>query len=362
MSMEREKRQNDSLRIELLDGLRFAAALAVMFYHLAFRHWNAHQAGRIEYPVLGHIAQYGYMGVDFFFMISGFVILMTASRGGVRSFLSSRITRLYPAYWFCVTATFLFLLYWYEGAPQAPTFVAFLVNLSMFQALFGIAHIDGSYWTLTIELGFYGLILVVLQFRQMARIDWILAVWLGAAIATDMYSPLRTLGPWIMAGWCHYFVAGALAYRMRVEPFRWYRLALFSLAYLQAARHAHWYMLLKQRLTGVAYDAWVAQSIVALAFIVFLLLAFHPVSFRHKALRPLGALTYPLYLIHGVIGTLLLSNWIEQQQINAWLALLTVIGGMLIAAWGIHTYIERPLATRLRQMLAPQRTVGERFS
>lgn len=217
-----------SIRFELLDGLRFVAALSVMFFHLAFRSWNMNQPGYIEYPLLGEAAKYGYLGVDLFFMISGFVILMSASKGGAGSYLLSRIVRLYPAYWFCVGTTFTFLTYWHWNTTPQLAIKNLLVNLTMLQTFFDEPHVDGSYWTLAVELHFYALILILLISKQLAHIDRVLALWLLAGIAADFLPDLKAYGELYAASWCHYFIGGALAYRLRFAGFNLFRLFLRS--------------------------------------------------------------------------------------------------------------------------------------
>jgi peptidoglycan/LPS O-acetylase OafA/YrhL len=342
----------DAGRFELLDGLRFAAASAVFLFHLAFRAWNETVPGHVEYLWLGHVAKYGYLGVDLFFMISGFVILMSASRGSAREFLLSRVVRLYPAYWFCVAATYSFLVLWYWKTDAAPDPIELLSNLTMFQSAFGMPHLDGSYWTLVVELHFYAVILVVLATRQLAHIDGILAGWLLAGIAADFVPVLKAGSSHYAAPWCHYFVAGALAYRIHEAGLSRFRILFFGLAFVQAARHAHWYMHLKQKLTQVPFEVWVVQVLVAAMFAVFLLLAMGRLQLRLPALRKLGTLTYPLYLIHGLIGSTVLVAWVRDHQGNRWVALGVVTAISLAAAWFINRFIERPGAPRLRRLLA----------
>lgn len=338
-------------RFEFLDGLRFFAALAVMLFHFGFRAWNGDAPGYLEYPFLGHIFKYGYLGVDLFFMISGFVILMSASRGDIASFVRSRLIRLYPAYWFCVAITYVFLSYWQKGNTNTLRIGDFLVNLTMFQSFFNVPHIDGSYWTLVIELHFYMLVALVLWARQVHNIDRILAIWLAAGIAADFLPSLGVVSDLYVGSWCHYFVAGALAYRIRIAGITLFRLMIFVAAFLQATRHAHWFMALKERLTNVAYEPWVVQMIVALMFGVFFLLALGRLNFQNRLLSKLGVLTYPLYLIHGVIGSTLLVFLVRHNEMNRWIALF-IIGCVSIAcAWLIHRYFEYPLALRLRNFL-----------
>src|SRR5262249_17939386 len=100
-----------SKRYYELDLLRFVAAFSVLLFHYTFRGTAAlDHVSDLSYPWLAPVTKDGYLGVDLFFLISGFVILMSASSGSKRQFGVSRIVRLYPAYWVCCTATFLVLL------------------------------------------------------------------------------------------------------------------------------------------------------------------------------------------------------------------------------------------------------------
>jgi peptidoglycan/LPS O-acetylase OafA/YrhL len=94
-------------RVNEIDFLRFFAALMVVFFHYSFRGYAADGMSTMPYPLLAPVAKYGYLGVELFFLISGFVILMTASTGSLKKFIVSRFARLYPAFWACCTVTFL---------------------------------------------------------------------------------------------------------------------------------------------------------------------------------------------------------------------------------------------------------------
>ena len=110
-------------------------------------------------------------------------------------------------------------------------------------------------------------------------------------------------------------------------------------------------MALKERLTNVAYEPWVVQLIVALMFGVFLLLALGRLNFQNRLLEKMGALTYPLYLIHGVIGSTLLVFFVRHYEMNRWIALLIISCVSIACAWLIQRYFESPLALRLRGFL-----------
>lgn len=94
-----------SARLPELDLLRFIAASTVVIYHFCY---TPVVAGVVNTTIFGSVhdlARYGYVGVDLFFVISGFVILMTAARRSPRGFLVHRALRLYPSFWVAVGLT-----------------------------------------------------------------------------------------------------------------------------------------------------------------------------------------------------------------------------------------------------------------
>ncbi|MBB1075267.1 acyltransferase [Rhodoferax sp. 4810] len=86
-------------RLELLDYGRFSATLAVMFFHYFF---NGIQNGKISsfehIPWVIDFAKYGYLGVEFFFMISGYVIFFSSKEKTAGEFGAARVLRLFPAF------------------------------------------------------------------------------------------------------------------------------------------------------------------------------------------------------------------------------------------------------------------------
>ena len=100
-------------RLELLDYGRFFAAIVVVLFHYTF---NGISNGKIT--SIAHtqsvidLTKYGYLGVELFFMISGYVIFFSAKSGSASKFAVGRAVRLYPAYWFAVLFTSVFAFNW----------------------------------------------------------------------------------------------------------------------------------------------------------------------------------------------------------------------------------------------------------
>lgn len=112
------------------------------------------------FPTAFPFAAYGWLGVELFFLISGFVICMSCWGRSVGDFFTSRVTRLYPAYWFAVLATTAVLLLIPGGQKPLP-WPDVLTNLTMLQEPLGVRMVDGVYWTLFAELRFYLLFALV---------------------------------------------------------------------------------------------------------------------------------------------------------------------------------------------------------
>ena len=144
----------DDNRLENLDVLRGIAALSVCFYHFTLK--NEAVLGRAVVPF-----SYGYLGVDVFFVISGFIIPLMLTRIDFRiehigSFLRSRWMRLYPAY---ALAAVVALSLWYLSA-MVPGFrgnefhanpFRLIANALLICDFTGHDWIIPVFWTLAIE-------------------------------------------------------------------------------------------------------------------------------------------------------------------------------------------------------------------
>ena len=79
----------------------------MLLFHYGFRGAAADGFTAVSLPDLTSIAKYGYLGVQLFFIISGFVIAYSAEGRTATGFAIARIARIYPGFVFCMTATFI---------------------------------------------------------------------------------------------------------------------------------------------------------------------------------------------------------------------------------------------------------------
>src|SRR3569833_4223108 len=135
----REPASRAPARLRELDVLRFVAAAAVMLHHFTgvpAPEWPGGSARR-SFPELGPVTRYGFLGVELFFLISGFVILLSAWGRKPGDFVVSRIVRLFPAYWVGVLLSlgaYLAFGSWVSFGPKtAGPLARFLPNQTMLQ-------------------------------------------------------------------------------------------------------------------------------------------------------------------------------------------------------------------------------------
>jgi len=332
-----------------LDVARFLAAIMVVFYHYAFASSAAGNATVVAFPKLGSLSQYGYLGVEFFFMISGFVILMTAIGKTPKQFVISRFVRLYPNYWLGVLITFLVLTF--VGHPKySVTPSQFLVNLTMLQSFLDVPHIDGVYWSLVVELKFYLLTFVamclgILRFRRTLLVVWLV---IAAIITSGVRIPV--VGYFLIPQWAGFFVAGCTFFLIRrfgpSPSLLGIAAASFALALWSSIERGAG---LEERL-GIEFSTPIIVIYTSVFFLFFLLFSLDKLSvLKRPEFVTLGALTYPIYIIHQRVGYVLLNNLGETMPRFA--ALGTTLAVMLFVSWGMHRWFERPFTPVVRRFL-----------
>ncbi|MCK9686506.1 acyltransferase family protein [Scleromatobacter humisilvae] len=331
-------------RCRELDAVRGIAAMLVVFFHYTVRYGDLF--GDLAAPF--H-ATYGFLGVQVFFGVSGFVILMTLERCRTPlDFVRARALRLYPAYWTALLITFVVLLVfplpgrtpgWWQGA----------VNLTMLQAFVNVPHIDGAYWSLEVELVFYAWMLAIFATGWMRNVRWWIVLWLALSIgilvaARLLHRSVPTLADrYLLVEYSAYFSIGAAAYldfrAMRIDRTTW---ALFALA-LAAA--------------------WLSAGLQGLLVAAAMVLLFSLIVLRRAALLNtpllvfLGTVSYPLYLLHQNIGYVIINRLRDHGFEYGW-AVAIAFGVSLAAAAALTFGVERPVQRRVHLWLKRRSSGG----
>ncbi|WP_327089995.1 acyltransferase [Nonomuraea sp. NBC_01738] len=342
--------RNGTDRLYEIDGLRILAALCVVFYHYTFSGWVG-GASPVAFPAESAAAKYGYLGVDLFFLVSGFVVLMSAWNRTPRQFMVSRVVRLYPAYWVGIAITTLVTLTLGRGlyelsAPQV------LANLTMFQAVPDIPNVDVVYWTLWTEMRFYFLILLFTFIGMTrARVTAALWTWLGLTFAVQLGLLPRVADLVVQSEFSHYFVAGMALFMLYRFGLTWQIALIVPICLGNAVYRAIGYSASVGRRYGVEYEPMIVTAVVVVIFLVMTLVALRATRVLAKPwLVVAGSLTYPLYLVHAHVGFILFNR--AGDAVNRYVLLFGLIAVMLAAAYAIHRFVEQPLAPRIKRLLS----------
>lgn len=350
-------------RQPLIDWLRGFAALAVVMFH--YFHASARD-GWVPLktdPLLSLLSSYGYLGVHLFFMISGYVIMMTAQRSTLRRFAASRLSRLLPAFWVCMALTALVELALPDAPIKPESWAQFAANLSMVPTWFGQEPMDGAYWSLTVEITFYLWVALVIVCGQIRRLEWLLLGWLALSLV-NFLRPMYTLQLFTVVQWAPLFTAGAYFYAVRQSG--WTRLrAVGLLASLLLALAYAWVEtgVLTHREALWAFGQGPTHlgtgALVLLFFALFLGIATGRLRVRETRTSDfLGRLTYPLYLIHQHVGYALITAGASlglAATVGSTPLILGVMALAVLVAWAVNVGIEQPFGPRLRRWVEGRR-------
>jgi peptidoglycan/LPS O-acetylase OafA/YrhL len=322
-------------RLELLDYGRFFAAIIVVLFHYTF---NGIVNGKID--SLDHIdsliefTKYGYLGVELFFMISGFVIFNSAKNRTPAQFAVSRAIRLYPSYWFAVIFTSIFAWYW-GGDLMSVNPNQIIMNFTLLQNYLNIAHVDGVYWTLVYEIKFYALVFFLLIIGLQKHLNLLFLLWpIAMLIALIIgHDDLPYLG-----GYFYYFSAGALFALLKIDKSLKIILSIiisFGLGLFYSTEQA----LLKSESMGVVFSEYVVGGIIVSFFVFFIYMNTKKAQLLTLPLsNTLGALTYPVYLIHAHFGYMFISKYGTEE--NKFFIYIVIISIVLSISYFMHKAIE----------------------
>ncbi len=310
--------------MDWLDYVRLPCALWVMAEHYLVISVEGGVVRGLTGPgAAGDLLRFGTMALCAFLMMSGLVVMLMAQRRSTADFVASRFARVYPTFILCMTVTALV-------APYAPPRFAmswgqYAANWAIYAPAFGQRYVDGVYWTLVVEMNFYLLVAALLLTGAIRRLEWAVAVWLAAQVVAALRGVnLPLIGPdycFIAAG-----AAMSLHYQRRAPAFVWPLLLLaFMLCLYSAAYYADSFGFGRP-------GAWAGT---ALIFATFLVMRGRggKLPFAHR----IGSMTYPLYLLHFVIGNAILFHFADAG--NFWWVAGLTMAGMVVAGFVIDDLI-----------------------
>lgn len=350
------------MKLQTLQVGRAVAALMVVSYHLggtfaADKYFDA--------DVLAQVTRFGSSGVEFFFVLSGFIISHVHARdisrpAALLDYLRRRLVRIFPTYWIVlalVAAAPLFLPIVSDRLPrELDVIVKTVLLLPQDDAVVGHmgAPVLTVSWSLQYELIFYALFAAFIASRRLGT-----AVLLLAAAAWALFPgsfPLSFMQPHLFLIFAIGVAVASLArHRLLTErPVRWLAVGLGLVAALAAFEVGEmvWRDLdaAPHRYTIVSLGYGLASGV-----IVFALVAGDHTWRAPHVLVELGGASYVLYLLHYPVISAS-SKVLTLFGTHPLWAMTCFVGILVLCCWVslvIHRHFERPGVAWLQGRMAP---------
>lgn len=339
----------------LIDLGRFVAALSVVCFH-----YFALTSKGLEPGLLKTYLEHGFMGVQLFFMISGFVIFFSL-QGSISRYALGRFLRIYPLFWVCCTITYIVTLL--LGDSHLP-FTTYLYNLLIVNDGKTAYMIDGSYWTLTHEIFFYFYIGIFVYLFGKKHIESFLYIWLGiisSAVLLGLQANIVFKVLLVRSG--YYFIFGGLLALLY---------STWSVSNNSQKMRRIIGMIIAVSMTFVLSSTLYEQTVpvtnsfgmydkgtsimIGLLFVGMVgLVVFSKYVTNKSALKGavvLGGITYPVYLLHQIIGETVLGRigiWGHANVLSVSFVICICLISYILYVHDIR--VRRYLYTRLSKIL-----------
>ena len=321
-----QQSKSSSSHVSSIDALRGIAALAVCFYHFT--------GGFLSKDNFLTVAnQYGYLGVDAFYVISGFVIPFSFSVKNYQitqfwSYFKKRFVRIEPAYWVSIfliifkeiTSSFV-QDYRYFKFPDY-TFAGVGGHFLHINDFFNLPWLQAVYWTLAIDWQFF--IFIGLIFFWVNRAEW----WARYPLYIAFIAVKWWFDPVSSKAWLFYHVTLFLPGMVIFHYKRGYMKRLEFYAVMAAVLYAIFYKMWWNHLLATTLSVLVIE---------FLTRDMKVTSF-------MGKISYSVYLTHIFSGwwvTSILMNVAHEE----WSRTLAVFVGIAVSigfAKMYYEYLEKP--------------------
>lgn len=343
-------------RLLYLDGLRGIAILLVVLFH-------AYSLSPELYPFENQFANLpivnsGWVGVQLFFMISGFVIAL--SLYGSRSFFSflgRRWLRLFPAMLILSLVSYGASFLWPDRPIRNPELRDLLPGITFLEPglwarLIGspAPMLEGSFWTLYVEVKFYLLFGALYFWIGLNRAVVVLvglflissAVIGISKVFSNPIIEFLVQGEHVIDGRYYiWFVVGILAFRyVDTRDIRWFRYAVFAMLIAAAT------------ISGVQFERKPPALAVGLIFLAVVWFTGLQQILSGRGLVFIGIISYPLYLVHhNIIVSLTAEIGRAVPGMPAVLMPLGPIAFVMFIAWLVTRWFEPWLRQYLQGVL-----------
>jgi peptidoglycan/LPS O-acetylase OafA/YrhL len=334
-------------RYKELDSLRGVAALLVVFFHFTM--------GRDE-AALGF--RLGTTGVDLFFIISGFVILLSLENvKNYKQFIANRVSRLYPTYWASVSFGFLLLIVIsiLKNNLDGIGIIPYLGNMTMFQFYLGIGDLDGPYWTMIIEMLFYIVMVSLFHFNFLKYLD---VIFIAVSILLVFAANFAFDNIWIKR--CFYWIpllqflplfhAGTLFYKIASISVKKRNTKYYILIFICLLCQMFLFNYVGRSRSYINNFEYAIMLVIY--FAIFTLFVNDKLSFIiNRSALFLGKISFALYLIHQRLSIAIINALQNRFHIDFWIASFVALSCSVTIAVIITELIEIPYSKKMREKL-----------
>lgn len=354
-----------NMRIGTLQILRFVAAALVMIGHIQ------QEIIRTADPVTA--ARYAFipfdwgLGVDIFFVISGFVMYyLTHAKFGTHhaphDFLRRRLTRIVPLYWITTTIVLAIALATTGKTGDEPLYLPNVIASYFFlpgprcgEYCFPVYTLG---WTLNYEMLFYTLFAIAMFFSRKLGLIFIVAALGALAVGRLITPPSATMlhfwgysmtGEFLIGIYIsHLFLSS-----VRVAPFVCGVMLVLGAALAVVFYQTDSYETLTRLVTGGIPAALLVAAVV-------LGMQGSGGSFAGRALILGGDASYALYLTHpfAIKGAGAIAGALGLMSVAPWLFIVLVACVAIVGAVIVHLYCEMPMLRWLNRITAPRNIIA----
>ena len=322
----------------------------MVFFHLGWLVWR--EPGNISAASSDFHgwtpANVGWIGVEIFFALSGFVIAFSAERSTAWSFARSRIVRLYPGVW--ISASLCAVLSLITSTAAWPQVLGEWARSVIIWPFGG--WISGVYWTLPIEIAFYTLIFALVLIRRYKNVEWL---FMGLSVYSFAFFAISAMTDGAMGETaerlsllrfgCH-FALGGFIWMWSRGGFKWRHVPFLGMAVVACLREISW-MAAGKAVGNPLAHACLAAAVWAVAIVAIVLaVAFNGSVAKFwstGATRTIGLATYPLYLTHDVVGRYVLQISNLAPQLRVLTAVIVACAVAFIISIALEPGLQRAL-------------------
>lgn len=319
-----------------LDLIRGLSAIFIMLYHYTTRYNDnpITYGGKTDWII---DIPWGCASVTTFFILSGFLAskyILNDESGDGWKFLEHRIIRLFPTLTICMLLTFIITNLFFKHA--AGNLKDLLFSLTLNPQLFGAKYIDGAYWTLRVEFMFY----IFISFLMCLHVRYKRLCICSLCLLAILLHPMNCLCGYnvvvkgliyiVNPSWVSSFMTGISIFFLTRNYKDYFFQVILLLSFISE-------FLWQDTYHNIFFIATCLFVIITIRYDVDILYKMR----LSKLLMWYGKISYPLYLIHQLIGFTIIYYLQIYGYSSTWFIAVPIAVSSFLG-WLIHVYVELP--------------------